>query len=149
MTPPPEGQLKTTATDGAGPLTLDLIARRKPPLGYEEIGLASWYGNPYHGRETANGETYDMMKLTAAHQRIAFGTWLSVENLTNGRSVSVRINDRGPFVDPRILDLSYAAASVVNSVGAGVVPVRLRVIAGPTPPPGPRTPVLTLSPYAS
>ncbi len=149
VTPPPEGQLKTTATDGAGPLTLDPIARRKPPLGYEEIGLASWYGHPYHGRETANGETYDMMNLTAAHQRIAFGTWLSVENLTNGRSVSVRINDRGPFVDPRILDLSYAAASVVNSVGAGVVPVRLRVIAEPTPPPGPRTPVLTLSPYAS
>ena len=107
-----------------------------PPagLGYEETGLASWYGNPFHGRRAASGEVYDMGQMTAAHRTLPFGTWLAVENLTNGRTVEVRVNDRGPFVDKRILDLSYAAARVVGGTGAGVIPVRLRVIAGPPPP---------------
>ncbi len=103
-------------------------------LGYEETGLASWYGNPYHGRRAASGEVYDMAQMTAAHRTLPFGTWLVVENLNTGRTVEVRVNDRGPFVDKRILDLSYAAARVVGGTGAGVIPIRLRVIAGPPPP---------------
>src|SRR2546428_7376609 len=101
-------------------------------IGYEETGLASWYGNPYHGRRAASGEVYDMMEMTAAHQTLPFNTWLIVENLNNHRTTEVRVNDRGPFVDKRILDLSYAAARVLGATGQGVIPVRLRVIGGST-----------------
>jgi rare lipoprotein A len=91
-------------------------------------GEASYYGDPYHGRRTANGETFDKNKLTAAHRTLAFDTWVRVENLTNGKTVDVRINDRGPFVDGRIIDLSEAAARRVDMIRSGVVPVRLEVI---------------------
>jgi len=90
-----------------------VVIAPSPPaarIGYEETGLASWYGNPYHGRRAASGEVYDMMEMTAAHQTLPFNTWLIVENLNNHRTAEVRVNDRGPFVDKRILDLSYAAA---------------------------------------
>jgi rare lipoprotein A len=99
-------------------------------IGHEETGLASWYGNPFHGRRTASGEVYDMTELTAAHRTLPFDTWLIVENLNNRRTVEVRVNDRGPFAGERILDLSYAAARVLDATGQGVVPVRLRVIGG-------------------
>lgn len=104
-----------------------------PPafVGYEETGRASWYGHPYHGRRTASGEVYDMNQMTAAHRTLAFDSWVMVENLLNGRTVEVRITDRGPFAGNRILDLSYAAARVLRSVEIGVIPVRLRVIALP------------------
>ncbi len=104
-----------------------------PRLGHEETGLASWYGKPFHGRRTASGEVYDMKQMTAAHRTLSFGTWLVVENLNNGRTAEVRINDRGPFVDTRVLDLSYAAARVLGGTGSGVIPVRMRVIASPPP----------------
>jgi rare lipoprotein A len=94
--------------------------------GYEETGIASWYGYPHHGRRTASGEIYDMTQMTAAHRRLPFGTLLTVENLDNGRTVDVRVNDRGPFVDSRILDLSYGAARVLGATG--LLRVRLRVI---------------------
>src|SRR6267143_1798819 len=88
--------------------------RVRPPvaarLGSIETGTASWYGHPYHGRRAANGEIYDMEKLTAAHRTLPFGTWLEVKNLSNDKTVKVRIIDRGPFVGGRILDLSHAAA---------------------------------------
>ena len=113
-------------------------------LGQEETGLASWYGNPYHGRRTASGEVYDMTQMTAAHRTLAFGTWLIVENLNSGRTVEVRVNDRGPFIGTRILDLSYAAARVAGATGSGVIPVRLRVIAGPPPPSAPRERAFTI-----
>lgn len=101
--------------------------------GYEETGYASWYGEPYHGRRTSSGEVYDMHQLTAAHRELPLGTWVMVTNLENGRSVEVRINDRGPFVEGRILDLSYAAARLLGVVGPGIIPVRLRVLrAAPT-----------------
>ncbi len=105
---------------------------RPVPVGYEETGRASWYGVPYHGRRAASGEVYDMNQMTAAHRTLPFGTWLAVENLDNHRTVEVRVNDRGPFVDERILDLSRAAAQVLGVTGPGVAPIRLRVIAGPT-----------------
>ncbi len=108
-------------------------AQRSRPIsvavGHEESGLASWYGHPYHGRRTASGEVYDMGQMTAAHRTLPFGTRVLVTNLETGRSVEVRINDRGPFAKGRIIDVSYAAAQVLGVVGPGVVRVRLRVVA--------------------
>src|SRR5438477_6961121 len=98
------------------------------PSGYTEEGNASWYGVPFHGRHASNGEIYDMYKLTAAHRTLPFETMVRVTNLNNGKSTVVRITDRGPFVDNRIIDLSLAAAREVDSVGPGVVPVRVEVV---------------------
>ena len=102
-----------------------------PAAGLEEVGFASWYGAPHHGRRTASGEVYDMNQLTAAHRTLPFGTRLLVTNRDTSRSTEVRVNDRGPFVAGRILDLSYAAARQIGAVGPGIFPVRLRVIALP------------------
>jgi rare lipoprotein A len=96
-----------------------------------ETGLASWYGHPYHGRAAADGEIYDMEKLTAAHRTLPFGTWVRVTNLTNTKSVDVRIIDRGPFIDGRIIDLSHAAAQVIDMIGPGAAQVQLDVLSVP------------------
>jgi peptidoglycan lytic transglycosylase len=96
--------------------------------GYAEEGNASWYGVPFHGRRASNGEVYDMYKLTAAHRTLPFETMVRVTNVDNGKSTVVRITDRGPFVDNRIIDLSLAAAREIESVGPGVVPVRVEVL---------------------
>jgi len=102
------------------------VPRTVPELGsFEERGRASWYGKPYHGRRTASGETYDMHELTAAHPTLPFGSLVRVTNLDNGRSTVVRINDRGPFVAGRIIDVSYAAARRLAMLRAGVVRVEL------------------------
>ena len=93
--------------------------------------MASWYGHPYHGRKTSNGETYDMEQLTAAHLRLPFNTVVRVTNLDTELSVDVRINDRGPFIKDRIVDLSYAAARQVGLIGAGTAMVRLEVVEAP------------------
>lgn len=93
--------------------------------------MASWYGYPYHGRKAANGEIYDMEKLTAAHRTLPFNTWVRVENLANRKTVDVRIIDRGPFVDGRIIDLSRAAARQIDLLGPGTGKVRLVVIEEP------------------
>lgn len=90
--------------------------------------LASWYGTFHHGRRTASGERYDMWALTAAHPTLPFGTRVLVTNVRNGRSVTVRINDRGPHHRGRGIDLSYAAARALGAVGAGVIPVRLTLL---------------------
>jgi rare lipoprotein A len=95
-----------------------------------QTGYASWYGRSHQGRRTTSGEIYDMNKLTAAHPALPMGTRLLVTNLSNGRSVTVRVNDRGPFVDGRIVDLSYAAARELGAVEVGVVPVRVEVLSG-------------------
>jgi len=97
-----------------------------------ETGLASWYGHPYHGRPAANGEIYDMEKLTAAHRTLPFGTWVRVVNLTNDKTVDVRITDRGPFIENRIIDLSHAAAEAIALIGPGVARVRLDILSVPT-----------------
>lgn len=102
--------------------------------GYTEEGEASWYGAQFHGRQASNGEIYDMNKLTAAHRTLPFETVVRVTNETNGKSTVVRITDRGPFVNNRIIDLSYAAARQIESIGPGVVPVRLEVISTNTDP---------------
>ena len=96
-------------------------------------GIASYYGKEHHGKKTANGEIFDMYKLTAAHRTLPFESVVRVTNLNNGKTTTVRITDRGPFVDNRIIDLSYAAAKEIESVGPGVVPVRIEVISGPDP----------------
>jgi len=114
-----EGCARAVVTAPAPPVT----------VGWEEIGEASWYGHPYHGRRTASGEVYDMAQMTAAHRTLPFGAWILVENRLNGRTTEVRVTDRGPFVGDRILDLSAAAARVLGAIGPGVIPVRLRVIA--------------------
>ena len=98
------------------------------PVGYSEEGNASWYGLPFNGRRASNGEIYDMNKLTAAHRTLPFETVVRVTNLNNGKTTTVRITDRGPFVDNRIIDLSQAAAREIESIGPGVVPVRLQVL---------------------
>lgn len=100
-------------------------------IGYTEEGIASWYGIPFHGRAAADGEIYDMEKLVAAHRMMPFNTWLKVTNLSNNKSVNVRVIDRGPFVDGRIIDLSKAAAREIDLLGPGVGRVRLEVIAAP------------------
>lgn len=94
---------------------------------YDETGIASWYGGKFHGRLTANGETFNTHELTAAHKLLPFGTIVKVTNMNNGKSVTVRINDRGPFVGDRIIDLSYAAAVAIDMVKSGTAPVKLYV----------------------
>ena len=103
-----------------------------PSAGPFEIGQASWYGDPFHGLPTANGETYDMYAMTAAHPSLPFGSAVRVTNVATGRSVVVRINDRGPFLRDRIVDLSYAAAKQIRLVWPGSGEVRLDLIDGDT-----------------
>lgn len=91
-------------------------------------GVASWYGPGFHGRKTSSGETYDMHALTAAHNILPLHTMVRVTNLENRKDVVVRVNDRGPFVDDRVIDLSLNAAQQIGMVGPGIVPVKLTVI---------------------
>jgi rare lipoprotein A len=91
-------------------------------------GLASWYGGRFHGRLTSSGEVFDTSLLTAAHRTLPFGTMVCVTNLDNGKAVIVKINDRGPFVEGRIIDLSMAAAEEIGSVGQGVARVSLQIV---------------------
>ena len=102
-----------------------------PQVGDTETGLASWYGHPYHGRAAANGEIYDMETLVAAHRTLPFDTWVRVVNLTNEKTVEVRIIDRGPFVDGRIIDLSHAAAKAIDMIGPGTAQVRIEILRTP------------------
>ena len=97
-----------------------------------ETGLASWYGKPYHGRAAANGEIYDMETMVAAHRTLPFGTEVRVVDLDNGKTVDVRIIDRGPFVAGRIIDLSHAAAEAIDMIGPGLARVRLDILSAPT-----------------
>lgn len=102
-----------------------------PRVGWTEVGIASWYGPPFHGRPGSNGEIYDMNKLTAAHKQLPFETWLRVRNLSNGKTTQVRITDRGPFVGKRIIDLSKAAAAEIGMLDSGTARVRLTLIRPP------------------
>ena len=96
-----------------------------------QLGTASWYGDPFHGRVPANGEIYNMYELTAAHRALPFGTQIRVTNLKNDRSVTLRVNDRGPYVPGRFLDVSYGAAYQLNFVGSGLAEVRVELIRFP------------------
>jgi rare lipoprotein A len=111
---------------------LDMLDQQKAGVFLQtfvsETGAASWYGKPYHGRETANGETYDMDALTAAHRYLPMNTQVRVVNLANGKSVIVRINDRGPFADGRIIDVSRRAALELGMLIKGTAKVRVEVL---------------------
>lgn len=104
------------------------------PGQYVEEGVASWYGVPFNGHRTSNGEIYDMHAFTAAHRTLPFGSLVRVTNLRNGMQTEVRINDRGPFVANRVIDLSLSAAQAIGMIGPGTAPVRLEVVSGPSPP---------------
>jgi rare lipoprotein A len=129
-TPAPAGGSNTNKTN-----PYVVLGKRYVPLksaeGYHERGVASWYGPQFHGKPTANGEVFDMDQMTAAHKTLPLPVYAEVTNLRNGRSVVVRINDRGPFVDNRLIDLSRAAAQAIDMVGPGTTLVDVRVIQGP------------------
>ncbi len=111
-------------------LILGVLAGCAPK--YTEQGLASWYGPGFVGKRTASGERFVPCKRTAAHLTLPFGTRVKVTNLTNGRTVRVRVNDRGPYVQGRIIDLSRSAAAALGMVRAGVVEVRIEVVRYPS-----------------
>ncbi len=102
------------------------MARVAP--GWTERGIASWYGRPFHGRQTANGEIYDMNGLSCAHKTLPLGTVVRVTNLASGRHLDLRVNDRGPYVHGRIVDCSRGAAIRLGFLDAGTVPVKLQVV---------------------
>ncbi len=99
--------------------------------GFSQRGKASWYGRKFHGRKTANGEAYNMYAMTAAHKTLPLGTYVRVKNLQNNREIDVRINDRGPFVRGRIIDLSYTSAKKLGLVGPGTAPVKITALGTP------------------
>ncbi|MFZ2620628.1 MAG: septal ring lytic transglycosylase RlpA family protein [Alphaproteobacteria bacterium] len=115
------------------PYTID--GKRYAPLktsaGFKEEGIASWYGSDFHGRPTANGECYDMYGISAAHRYLPIPTDVRVTNLQNGKSIVVRVNDRGPYAKNRVIDLSYGAAQQLGYVKNGVTPIRVEAIGGP------------------
>jgi rare lipoprotein A len=110
-----------------GLILLGMLSCSKEPT-HTLQGVASWYGYPHHGRITASGRRFNMYEMTAAHRTLPLGTRLRVTNLTNGRAVTVTITDRGPFVNNRVLDLSYAAAREIGMVVPGTAPVQLEII---------------------
>ena len=122
-------------SDRGNPPFYEVLGKRYHVLptsaGYVARGVASWYGQDFHGLSTSSGETYDMHAMTAAHTTLPLPTWVEVTNLVNGRRVVVKVNDRGPFVDNRIIDLSYAAATALDMVGTGTTRVEVRTVAPP------------------
>lgn len=106
--------------------------KRYKPLSSQTVfvqeGTASWYGSDFHGKETSSGEVYDMHAMTAAHKTLPLGVFVKVQNRRNGREIVVRVNDRGPFVDGRIIDLSYSAARNLGFVKSGIAPVQIEAL---------------------
>lgn len=121
----------TPPSVGPGPASSPPPMARVSP-GWSQVGRASWYGGQFHGRATASGETFDMNALTAAHRTLPLGTWIEVTNLDNGRHAELRVNDRGPFVGDRILDVSRAAARKLGFLVDGTARVKIVVTAPPT-----------------
>jgi rare lipoprotein A len=127
--------LATASTSGATPANPNPSGpppaiEHQPPIPgqYVEEGVASWYGVPFNGRRTSNGEIYDMHTFTAAHRTLPFNTVVRVTNMRNGKQTEVRINDRGPFVANRIIDLSMAASEAIEMIGTGTAQVRLEIV---------------------
>jgi rare lipoprotein A len=109
----------------AGTGNADVVGTRQAEAGFRQVGLASWYGPGFHGRKTASGERFDQNDLTAAHRKLPLGSEVRVTNLENGRSITVEINDRGPYIDGRVIDLSKAAAGRLGIIEDGVAEVRI------------------------
>lgn len=129
------GQSGTVIGSPGNPPFYEVFGRRYYVMptadGFRERGVASWYGPDFHGKPTSGGEIYDMHARTAAHKTLPIPTWLEVTNLENGRQVIVRVNDRGPFVGDRVIDLSYQAAKDLDMIGAGTARVQLRALGTP------------------
>lgn len=149
-TPRPPAETPSHGTNANKTRPYEVLGQRYVPLlsaeGYVERGVASWYGPNFDGRPTANGEVFDMHAMTAAHKTLPLPTYAQVTNLRNGRQITVRINDRGPFIDNRLIDLSYAAAQALDMVGPGTTLVEVRAlpsvaVASVEPPPPPPEPV--------
>jgi rare lipoprotein A len=127
-------------TRAGNPSTYVVLGKRyhvlKSSTGFSQRGIASWYGNKFHGKKTSNGETYDMYAMTAAHKTLPIPCYVQVTNLKNGKQVVVRVNDRGPFHENRIIDLSYAAAKKLGITGNGTGLVEIRTVepGQPAPP---------------
>ena len=126
------GATHAEAKQGDGDLTFAKVAKAPEGAAADQAGLATWYGGSFAGKKTANGERFDPTKYTAAHRTLKFGTWVEVRRADTGRTVRVRINDRGPWGDDRrIIDLSRKAAEELDIVHEGVSRVELRVVDGP------------------
>lgn len=135
VTPPRAPDASEPRSASGNPPFYEVMGQRYYVLpesaGYSEQGIASWYGREFHGRPTSSGETYDMYALTAAHKTLPLPTTARVTNLDTGKSIIVRINDRGPFMKGRLIDLSYAAARDLGFVSAGTAQVEVQALAGP------------------
>lgn len=121
------GQNTSNSQAKATPVLKQASKKTKP----YQVGRASWYGKFFHGKPTASGESYDMFRFTAAHRELPLGTWVRVTNLENSKAVIVRVNDRGPVVPGRIIDLSYGAAQILEFRRKGIERVRLDVVKEP------------------
>lgn len=132
-TPDPALADAAPAADEAAPRAarLTLAMGSRSAFRRREVGVASWYGGKFHGRTTANGERYNMHGMTAAHRTLPFGTVVRVTNLANRRTVTLRINDRGPFIKNRIIDVSRGAAAQLGLLETGVARVRVEVVRSP------------------
>ena len=132
---PATGGAAPPRSDRGNPPFYEVLGKRYHVLptsaGYVERGVASWYGRDFHGLSTSSGEIYDMHAMTAAHTTLPLPTWVEVTNLVNGKRVVVKVNDRGPFVDNRLIDLSYAAATALDMVQTGTTRVEVRTVAPP------------------
>lgn len=104
------------------------VLKKAPPHGQTQKGLASWYGTKFHGKRTSSGEPYDIYGMTAAHKNLPLPTYVLVKNLNNNKEIIVKVNDRGPFVEDRIIDLSYAAAKKLGVYQQGTAPVSVTII---------------------
>ncbi|HEY8519219.1 MAG TPA: septal ring lytic transglycosylase RlpA family protein [Gammaproteobacteria bacterium] len=138
--PPSPGSptvIQAPRSDRGNPPFYDVLGKRYYVLesadGYVAEGIASWYGPGFHGLSTSSGERYDMHAMTAAHTTLPIPTWVEVTNLENGRKVVVKVNDRGPFVRNRLIDLSYAAALELDMIKKGTARVRVRALGTPPP----------------
>lgn len=130
--PPPATLGQEPRSDRGNPPFYDVLGKRyyvlKTSKGYRATGVASWYGRDFHGLATSSGEPYNMHAMTAAHTTLPIPTWVEVTNLDNGKHVVVKVNDRGPFVDNRLIDLSYAAAQALDMVRNGTARVEVRAL---------------------
>lgn len=131
LPPPPPAPSSAPSTEKPATGRTRSASTPAAPIVDGETGMASWYGHPYHGRASASGEIYDMEQMTAAHRTLPFGTMVRVHDLDNEKTVDVRINDRGPFVDGRIIDLSHAAARAIEMIGPGIARVQLEILNAP------------------
>ncbi|MDX8384313.1 MAG: septal ring lytic transglycosylase RlpA family protein [Ghiorsea sp.] len=158
----PPGKHQQQAKKAPASSTTGTIKRGKPyqiagtwyyPLAsgefYDETGMASWYGEDFHGKKTANGETYDMYEMTAAHTTLPLPSTVLVTNLENGKQVKVRVNDRGPFVKSRLIDLSYSAAKALGYAEKGTTKVRVQTLDTPTFAPSTHAPARVVTPATS